>query len=126
MDSSAAYTDDSVAQFLIGVADKLNTCADHGTQGLWQVSSSPRSFITDHAGGVVCGAVQKSNARLILAACPDGPRATAELLRAVAAQPVTEQTRPMTDAAFSVAAHYNSQMRLKVDSQLRPAQVAAS
>lgn len=126
MDTPADYTDDSIATFLAAVADMLDTCADRGTQGRWQVSQSPRTFITNESGGVICGAVQKSNARLILAANPDGPRATAGLLRAVAEQPATEQSRPMLDAAFSLAMHLNRQMKLKADSRLQAAQGAAN
>lgn len=126
METPADYTDDSIAAFLAAVADMLDTCADRGTQGRWQVSQEPRTFITNESGGVVCGAVQKSNARLILAASPDGPRATAGLLRAIAEQAVTEQSLPARDAAFAMAMYLNSQMRLKADSRLRAAQGATN
>ncbi|PZT95433.1 MAG: hypothetical protein DI630_24410 [Gordonia sp. (in: high G+C Gram-positive bacteria)] len=126
METPADYTDDSIAAFLTAVADMLETCADRGTQGRWQVSQSPRTFITNESGGVICGAVQKSNARLILAASPDGPRTTAALLRAVAEQPVTEQSLPARDAAFAMAMHLNSQMMLKADSRLRAGQGATN
>lgn len=126
METPADYTDDSIAAFLTAVADMLETCADRGTQGQWQVSQSPRTFITNESGGVICGAVQKSNARLILAASPDGPRATAALLRAVAEQPVTEQSLPARDAAFTMAMHLNRQMMLKADSRLRAGQGATN
>lgn len=126
METPADYTDDSIAAFLTAVADMLETCADRGTQGRWQVSQSPRTFITNESGGVICGAVQKSNARLILAASPDGPRATAALLRAVAEQPVTEQSLPARDAAFAMAMYLNSQMMLKADSRLRAGQGATA
>lgn len=124
METPADYTDDSIAAFLAAVADMLDTCADRGTQGHWQVSQSPRTFITNESGGVICGAVQKSNARLILAASPDGPRASGGLLRAIAEQPVTDQSRPARDAAFTLAMHLNTQMMLKADSRLRPLQGA--
>ena len=126
MDTPADYTDDSIAAFLTAVADMLDTCADRGTQGRWQVSQSPRTFITNESGGVICGAVQKSNARLILAASPDGPRATAGLLRAVADQPITDESRPTRDATFTLAMHLNRQMMLKADSRLRAAQGATN
>lgn len=126
MDTAADYTDESIAAFLTAVADMLDTCADRGTQGRWQVSQSPRTFITNESGGVICGAVQKSNARLILAASPDGSRATAGLLRAVAEQPVTDQSRPSRDAALTMAMYLNTQMMLKADSRLRAVQGAAS
>ena len=122
MTSPDAYTDDSIAAFLTAVADLLDTCADRGTQGRWHASQSPRTFIANDTGGVICGAVQKSNARLILAAAPDGARATAGMLRTVAEQPVTDQSRPTRDAVFTLAQHFNSQMMLKADSRLRAVQ----
>ncbi|MFL0579511.1 hypothetical protein [Dietzia sp. 179-F 9C3 NHS] len=124
MASPADYTDDSVLQFLFAVADSLDACADRGTQGQWALSQSLRTFITDRSGGIVCAAVQKSNARLILAASPEGPRAVAVLLRAVADQPITEQSRPLVDSAFALATHYNQEMRLKAESRLRRVQAA--
>lgn len=128
MDTTADFTDDSVRQFLTGVADLLDTCADRGTQGDWAVSQSPRTFIVSKGNdrAVVCGAVQKSNARLILAASPDGPRAAAGLLRSVASLPYDAAAAHVLESAFTLASHYNAQMKLKADSVLRSAQEAAS
>lgn len=117
---SADFTDDSIAAYLGVVADRLHACANKATQGDWSLSAQTPSFIVDHSGGVLAGAVHSANARLICgAASPESVRAAADTLRALAALPPSNETRPALHAALTMAAEFDTQMRLKADSALQ-------
>lgn len=122
MTDIASYDPDSVSEFLVNVADRIEVLGRKATPSPWK-KAQELGWMRGPDGGVLATAVHRNNIRLIVAAAPETLTRAAELFRAAASLPEGAADEVRT-AAVALAMQYNETMILQAQKVLRPVAAA--